>query len=160
MARVESATTIRAPQEYVWELVCDVNRYPEISSAFTERVTYVSDGPVGKGTVYREYGGVGPMKDESEWMITEFAEPTRQIHEGDLGVMQPVLTIELESIGEDTRLFQALDFEMLPQVRPVGRLLEAVFVKRTMQRGLDDTVANVKRIAEREYETESKQPMA
>ncbi|WP_336359990.1 SRPBCC family protein [Haladaptatus sp. ZSTT2] len=156
MARVEASTTIRAPQEYVWELVCDVRRYPEISSAFTERVTYVSDGPVGKGTVYREYGGVGPMKAESEWVITEFTEPTRQVHEGDLGVMQPILTIELTPMGEETRLFQALDFELLPRVRPVGRLLEALFVKRTMQRGLDDTVGNVKRIAEREYEAESK----
>ncbi|MFC6733509.1 MULTISPECIES: SRPBCC family protein [unclassified Haladaptatus] len=155
MARVEASTTVQAPPAYVWEVYSDVDRYAELSAAFTDRVTYVSDGPVGKGTIYREYGGVGPIKDESEWVITAFDRPTRQVHEGDLGVMQPVLTATFEPVGDATRVHQSIEYEFLPRIRPVGRIVEALFVNRSMKRGLADTLANLKRMAEQGYEAET-----
>lgn len=75
MTRIEAAVDIDATPETVWSVVSDVERYDELSAAFTDEVTYVSDGTVGEGTVYRERGGIGPISDESEWRIVDFVPP-------------------------------------------------------------------------------------
>jgi ligand-binding SRPBCC domain-containing protein len=151
MATVVGTVTVDAPPEVVWDVVSDVERYAELSSAFTDEVRYVSDRPVGEGTVYREYGGIGPMKDESEWVITTFTPPTRQVHEGDVGVMTPLLTIELDPVGEGTQIRQTVEYVVLPEMRPAGWLLERLFVNRTMANGVKATLNNAKRMAEAEH---------
>lgn len=113
---------------------------------FTDEVLSVSDGPFGEGTTYRTQGG--PLDTESEWRVTEFDPPRRQVHHGDLGVLQTVLAFELDPADGHTRVHQTVDYELLPQLRSVGWLLERLFVHRWMQRGLNSTIRNLKRIVE------------
>lgn len=147
MGRIQSTVLIEASPEEVWEVMNDPDRWSEWV-AFNERVTYISDGPFGEGTVYREKGGPGPLNAESEWRVTEFDPPRRQVHRGNLGIMQPVLTFELDPLDGYTRVHQTVDFELLPHVNPLGRLLERLFVRRMMQRALNATIRNLKRVVE------------
>ena len=147
MGRIQGTILIEASPETIWEIVNDADRWSEWI-AFTDRVTYISEGSFGEGTVYREKGGPGTLNAESEWRVTEFDPPRRQVHRGDLGIMQPVLTFELDPSDGSTRVHQTVDFELLPQARPLGRLLERLFVRRLMQRALNTTIRNLKRVVE------------
>ena len=143
MLRVERTVLIEASPEEIWDITNEVDRWPEWVT-FTNRVTYVSGGPFGEGTVYREKGG--PFNTESEWRITEFDPPRRQIHRGNLGIVQPVLTLELDPADGYTRAHQTVDYELFPQLGPLGWLLERLFVHRLMQRSLNSTIKDLKRI--------------
>lgn len=58
-------------------------------------------------------------------------------------------TWTLEEVdSQSTRVSQALDFEMMPRFRPLGRLLEAVFATRSMQKETARMLQDLKRIAE------------
>lgn len=58
-------------------------------------------------------------------------------------------TWTLEEVdSRSTRVTQALDFEMMPGFRPLGRLLESVFARRLMQRETARMLQDLKRIAE------------
>ena len=149
MAHFELSTEINAPPQAVWDFISDLRRVPEWVTA-TDEMLYVSEGEVGVGTVYRERGGVGPFKSVSEWRITEFDPPHRQVHVGDLGVMKMAFALELEPTGRGTLMRQTGDFRMMPFFRPLGLLLEALFVRRQMESGGRSTLANAKRILEAE----------
>ena len=154
MAHVEASVEVEAAPETVWEFISDLKRVPEWDS-FCDETLEVSAGAVGAGTVYRERGGVGPIKSVSEWRITEFEPPRRQVHEGDLGVMKPVLATALEPSERGTRMRQTVDFKMIPRVRPLELLLEALFVRRLMASGVLGTLANAKRMIEAERTTDA-----
>lgn len=49
-----------------------------------------------------------------------------------------------------TRFTQELEFRALPAVRPLGWLLEKLFIERAMRSGLQETQRNLKRLAETE----------
>lgn len=149
MGRIQSTILIETSPEAIWEVINDADCWSEWV-AFNERVTYISEGPFGEGTVYREKGGPGPLNFESEWRVTEFDPPRRQVHHGNIGIMQPVLTFELDPLDGYTRVHQTVDFELLPHVKPLGRLLERLFVRRMMQRALNTTVRNLKQVIEEE----------
>ena len=137
-------TDIAAPPEAVWAAVNDFDRMTEWVS-FADELTYLSDGPVGEGTVYRETGGGGPMGGESEWEITVFERPDRQVHVGDLGVMELELTMTFEETNSGTRFGQTIEALAFPRVRPLGWLLERLVVSRVMRSGLRETQANLMR---------------
>lgn len=148
---VDATATIAAPPETVWAFVSDPARYPEWS-VVTEEMTHIEDGQVGEGTGYREFGGLGPMTDESEWIITSFDPPHRQVHEGDDGTVQTVLTIEITPLdgGESTRLYQRIELGFPRGFRMLARVIGWLFLRRMAAAALDETVENAKRIVESE----------
>lgn len=147
MPRIQVQIDIDIPREELWTMVNDFDRMTEWVS-FADELTYLSDGEIGEGTVYRETGGVGPISSESEWEITDFEPPERQVHVGDLGIMHPELTMTFEPRDQGTRFTQTIDVTVLPSVRPLGWVLEQVFIKRAFRSGLETTQANLKRLAE------------
>lgn len=146
---IEGTVDIEAPPEEVWALLNDFDRMTDWV-AFADELTYLSDGPIGEGTVYRETGGIGPMRSESEWRIVEFEPPRRQVHVGGLGVMAPELTMTVAAANGGTRFTQAIELRAFPSVRPLGWLLETFLIKRAMRSGLRETQRNFKRLVEAE----------
>lgn len=148
---VDATTTIEAPPETVWAFVSDPNRYPEWS-VVTERMIHVDDGPMDVGLMYREYGGLGPMTDESEWIVTTFDPLRRQVHEGDDGTVRTVLTIEIEPLdgGNSTEIHQTIELYFPRGFRVLARILGYLFLRRQAASALEETVLNAKRIVERE----------
>ena len=147
MGRVQSTVLIDAAPDAVWEVLNDTDRWPEWID-FTEKVTYVSDESFREGTVYREIAGPGPLSSESEWRVTEFDPPRRQVHRSDLGIGKVVITFELDPADGYTRVHQTYDFEVLPQFRPLGWLLERLIVRWLIQRGVNRTLSGLKRVVE------------
>lgn len=157
MTVVETSREIEAPPEAVWAFISDLERVPEWV-VFTDEMLEVPDEEAGKGTVYRELGGPGPVQDESTWRITAFDPPRRQVHEGDLGAMEATLTMEVDPVEDGTRLTHRLDVRVLPRLRPLGWLLEHLVVKHVLRRGLRGSQARAKEIVEAEAEQAAQQP--
>lgn len=149
MPVVETRVEIDATPEVVWDFVSDLSRTAEWVT-FTDEMLEVPEGEVGVGSVYREYGGVGPKKGESTWEIAAFDPPREQIHEGDLGVMEPTLTMRVEPAEDGAVLTHRVEFELLPRFRPLGWLLEKLFVERAFREGLEETQRNAKAMIEAE----------
>jgi carbon monoxide dehydrogenase subunit G len=149
MPRISVSTDIGVPREELWNFVNDFDRMTEWVT-FADELTYLSDGEIGEGTVYREYGGVGPISSESEWEITRFEPLERQVHVGDLGIMQPELTMTFEEFDDGTRFTQSMEFKAFPRVRPLGWVLEQLFIKRSLRSGLRETQDKLKRLVESE----------
>jgi carbon monoxide dehydrogenase subunit G len=140
MPTVSHAVTVDATPETVWAFVSDMERIPSWVS-FTDEMRRYDEGPVREGFAYVEYGGVGPMRGESEWEVVECDPPHGQVHVGDLGVTEPRLTIDIETAGDGlTRWTQTVEFEALPQFRPLGRLLEVLVLRRLLDRDLQRTI--------------------
>ncbi|MFG0284282.1 MAG: SRPBCC family protein [Phycisphaerales bacterium JB039] len=66
--------TIRAPQQAVFDAICDLEGAPERISAI-RKVEVLTDGPVGKGTRWRETRQMFGKECTEEMEITEFDPP-------------------------------------------------------------------------------------
>lgn len=154
MPHITESIEIDAPQDALWDFINDFDRMTDWVT-FADDLLYVSEGEIGVGTIYREYGGVGPIESESEWEITAFDPPRQQVHVGDLGIMTPELTMTLEEHNGGTLFTQELEFTALPAVRPLGWLLERIFIIRAMQSGLEATQRNLKTLVETEFSDEN-----
>lgn len=145
MTRVEASTEVAAPLQAVWDHMADPRTHAELGT-FVDWVKVLSDPPVAEGTVYRERSGPGFMKSESEWTITTFDPPRRLVHRsGDRSMPATAEWTFVEVGPASTRVTQALDFEMLPRARPLGRLLEAVFARRMTERETERMLEDLKR---------------
>ncbi|MFQ5968730.1 MAG: SRPBCC family protein [Acidimicrobiia bacterium] len=146
MKRVEVSTVIGAGPERLWEFFSDTSRWSDWA-AFTDEV--LDHEPLGEGAVYRNRSHIGPIRQVSEWRITEWDPPRLQVHEGKAPPVNPVLTVTLEPVAEGTRLTQVAVFSMPRWLGPLGALLEKV-PERMIRKGLEETQANLKRIMETE----------
>ena len=147
MPRIYITEHIQAPPQAVWDLISDIRRGPEWVTVMLE-VLHVSEGPIGKGSSYRELSKIGPSKSETEWTITEFNPPTVQVHESRGKELQAVLTLRVEPDGEGARFTHQTEYKMMPGFRPLGWLLETVFAHRMMKRAMPQSVKNAKQILE------------
>lgn len=150
MARVEESVQVAAPRKTVWDLLADPLRHSELGT-FVEEVKLVTPGEVGEGTVYRERSGPGSMKSESEWTITKFDPPRELVHVTNQKSMTAEATWMLTEVSsESTRVTQVLEFQMMPRLRVLGRLLEGLFATRMTQRETERMLRDTKRIVESE----------
>ncbi len=151
MASIRSTAEIGAPAQKVWDFVCDLQRIPEWVGNTLEMLS-VSEGPTGSGTTYRERSRiVGPWKAPTEWRITTFDPPQRQVHEGSLPMGgSATLDISLEPAGEGSSITVMMEVGYAPLLRPVGALLDTLFMQRSLQADFDRNVQSLKKLVERE----------
>ena len=148
MARVEASVEIMAPLQAVWDHMADPRAHAELGT-FVDWVKVLGDGRVAEGTVYRERSGPGFMKSESEWTITTFDAPRTLVHTSGDPSMAATAEWTFVPLGPtSTRVTQALDFEMLPRFRALGRVLEAVFARRMTERETARMLRDLKRTLE------------
>ncbi|GMQ97710.1 MAG: hypothetical protein BMS9Abin17_0210 [Acidimicrobiia bacterium] len=153
MPAIEGSIDIAAPRQAVWDLMCDVPRYPEFGN-LSDETHMISEGEFGEGSVYSESGKVAGMKYESEWTVTRFEPISKQVHFGVESSMHLELTWTLTEIdAENTRATQVVDVTMMPSFRPLGVLIEKLFVIRKMTGELATLREDIKRIAEAESGT-------
>jgi carbon monoxide dehydrogenase subunit G len=147
MFQVIASTDIGASPEAVWELYCDPNRFPEFADP-TQRMVHVPEAPMGEGYTYREYGGLGPFKGESEWTVTEFQPMRRRVHVGDDGSIRVHLEIDIEPSGTACRLTQRFGIEPPGALKFGIPVFWPLFMRRMLQQSMNRTVANVKDLAQ------------
>lgn len=145
MGRIEMSTPISATPEALWDLLCDVRRYPEWDT-FADEVTDASHERLELGSTYQERTG----RDLSDWRVTTFDPPRRMVHVGVVPFLgELTIDVVLEPQGDATVLRHAIEYEVMRgRLRPIGRLIEAVYVDRYARTNMAKTHANAKRIVE------------
>lgn len=150
-----ASTTVPAPPEAVWELVCDSTRYAEWVEATDEVVR--TDGPARAGSTYDERNTVlGPVKARSRWTVVEHEPPRRSLHRGEgIWIAEDVsLEMLLEPEGDAaTRL--TLTFRYTPKFGPLGALLVRAGLHRHIEAGFQRSVRRLAEIAARERQAAS-----
>jgi uncharacterized protein YndB with AHSA1/START domain len=127
---------IPAPPDRVWEIACDVSRYPEWVEN-TLRITR-TDGPARLGATVEEVTRIaGPWKSVTQWRVTQFDPPRLQVQEGDGVALAKgmAVIIELAPAGEDTNF--TLTLRYTPRFGPIGALIDRAIrgsIARSQQR--------------------------
>jgi len=143
---VEESTHIEAPPEAVWELLSDLSRIPEY--VYFVREVFDISGPADLDVVYKERAKPGLFESVSEWRITVFEPPRRQAHECAMPEMDASVMSHLEPEDGGTRYSLSMDFAVLPRIRPLGVLLENLFVRRKVQSDCRRVLGDCKRVVE------------
>ena len=149
MPKVSATIHIDCAPAKIWALLDDFKRMPEYVH-FVREVFDYSAPPLKVGSKYSERSKPGPVEAVSHWTVTEADSPRRQVHQTNMPDLVATLTITLDEEAGGTRYAQSTDFTFLPKARPVGWLMENLFMRRLMQGHMERIVANVKRIAEAE----------
>lgn len=147
MPGVMSQIDINAPGDAVWDVMNEPARYPEYAVP-VDRMVDLGDGVAREGYTYTEYGGIPPFKSESTWVVTKFEPKTRQVHEGDDGKMRIHLDTRVATVGEGSRLEMRVNMTPRWYMVPLNIFLWPLMMKKRSQDAIDQTVANVKRLAE------------
>ncbi len=143
-------------QKATWEIISDIQRAPEWVVVMQSLIE-TTENPVRKGTVYREASKVGPKESETEWKVTQFNPPHVQIHECSEPDFKATLTMRVESNGdESSTLFHTTKYQLMPKFRPLGWLLETLFIKKQMQKKLEESVENCKSMIESDGYSENR----
>lgn len=147
MPLFETRSHIDAPVADVWAFISDLEKAPEWIVVMEELV-HTSHNPVQEGTTYRERSNVGPADSETEWHVTVCNPEEVQVHECKEPTFTARLTVSLEPAGSGTKLDYRTEYQLMPVFRPLGWLIEKAFAERAMERDLQQTVDNLKRLVE------------
>lgn len=150
MPNVDIKKYIKAPQKQVWEFISDIEKAPEWVVVMKSLV-HTTENPVKEGTVYHEFSKIGPKKAETEWEVTYFDPPHMQAHECDEPDFNATLKMRVEDNGDGTStLFHTTEYQLMPKFRPLGWLVETLFIKKLMYKNLHQSVDNCKQLIEKE----------
>jgi uncharacterized protein YndB with AHSA1/START domain len=150
MPTARASIQIDVPPEEVFRFVSDPVRIPEYVKIVLD-VFDVSDGRVGVGTTLKEHSKPGPFVSVTNWEIVEYDRPNRQVWLGSQKDMEMTFTKLISPHPAGSTYEQWMDYRFLPKFRPLGRLLEVLFLQRAMQRHFESAVAGIKRIVEAEH---------
>lgn len=145
MGRVAISTEMRASPQVIWDLLCDVRRYPEWDP-FAHEVVSASHDRLEAGSTYRERTG----RDLSDWTVAVFEPLHRQVHVGQVPVLgQITVAVDLEPAGDATTFHHVISYHVAPGgIRPLGWMVEKVYVDRYVRTNMQRLAANAKRIVE------------
>lgn len=144
MTTTRLTTHLNASPEEVFDFVCDIDRWTEWD-AFAEEILWTSDSPLVAGSTYTEREG----KDESHWRVVEFDRPHRQRHVGTVPFLGEI-AVDMELVARDggTDFAHEVEYRVLPRLRPIGRLIELVYVDRYARNGMRRTHEAARRLIE------------
>lgn len=143
MGRFEVRAHIARKPKDVHAFIQDFDRYPEWIP-FTKEVVSTDRTPNVVGTKYTERGTGG----KSVWEVVEYDAGHREVHRGDIGVARVRVDMQMAPADVGTDYQHVIEYEM--KVPVIGWLIDKLVLGRKMRTGLDETVANLKRILEDE----------
>lgn len=148
-SEVRASVVVDAPASVVWSVVHDPELFPEAIDWVSEAWT-ADGGPLEEGSVYFERAKPGLREGVFRWDVVAFEPPHRSAHYHRSGELEARLEVLVDPVDPGrTRYTQVLHFRFLPAFRPLGYLLERLFVRRSMQRDFEGTILpNFKRLAE------------
>ncbi len=149
MPQINVTEQIAAPPAVVWAFISDLHRVPE-GVIGTKKMLSISTAETEHGTEYCELSQVGFLKSETTWRITTFRAPHVQTHECRSAMGNVTLTMMVEPAGSGTQIRHVTEYYLMPHVRPLGRLLEALLHRRTAD-DLHRNVQQAKRMIEQEH---------
>lgn len=142
MGHVEAELIVNAPPEAVWNCLNDIAHTPEWVVGL-EAAEVVTPGPFGLGTVYHDHNRLGPFPQVTPWRITTFTPLTQQVHESESAALPSKMTLNLSPSPTGTHVVMTVDYQFLPRLGPVGRLLERVLMNRLLRQVLQQNLLNL-----------------
>ncbi len=148
MPIIENTIEIKAKPSDVFDLMADHTRYPEWVEIVDE-AELVRGEKIEEGAEYEEISMMGPKKSVSKWRVEEFNPPNRQVHIGELPFGTVILSIKTEPNGDEgTTLHHTVEINAFPWLRPLGWLVERLFLVRKFRKDMVKSLDNFKEIAE------------
>ncbi len=81
--------------------------------------------------------------------MTRFEAPHTQVHECNEPDFKATLTMRVEENGDGTTaLFHTTEYQLMPKFRPLGWLVESLFIKKLMDKNLHQSVEKCKQLVE------------
>jgi uncharacterized protein YndB with AHSA1/START domain len=148
MPKVAIEKEINAPPKKVWKFISDIEKAPEWVVVM-QSLEDTTDNPVKRGTVYREQSKIGPKESVTEWEVVRYDSLGIQVHKCEESDFKATLTMRVADNMDDTStLHHTTEYQLMPNFRPLGWLLETLFIKRSMRKNLNKSVNNCKRMIE------------
>jgi uncharacterized membrane protein len=140
MTRVDNTIEIKAPKEKIFAFVADLEARPQwLKWAKNTEVTSLQRS--GVGTTDRETMQVGPQKQKTEGLVTDFQDGytiARRLTKGmDLSERVSVL-----HMNDATKV--ALSVEYTPPMGMFGRLFDFLFMAKLLDQLAEDSLTNLK----------------
>ena len=145
--RVETSIDIAASADSVWDLLMQPSRYPEVMTP-SDEITELGDGVGKEGYVYKERGGIPPIKSELTWTVARVEPKKRLITDGTDGKVKIHVDWVLDETASGTRLVHTMELTPVWFLAPVMALMWPLMMRSRAQQALDGTMANMKRIVE------------
>lgn len=150
MARFEKSIVIEAPVEKVFDFVTDVENFvvktrpPEMEMELLSR----DEGPVRVGQKARVRAKAGGQVWELEVETTELVKNKKQSVRQSGGPMKKfVMTNLFEPVDGGTRLSWITEYELPYSV--LGKIIDALRVRKDMEKGQDYSMAKMKELIEK-----------
>jgi hypothetical protein len=124
-------------------------RYPEVMTP-SDQITELGDGVVKEGYVYKERGGIPPIKSEMTWTVSQAEPNKRLVSDGTDGKVKIHVTWVLNETEAGSHLLHTMELTPAWFLAPVMALMWPLMMRQRAQKALDGTMANVRRIAETE----------
>ena len=147
--RIETSIDISASAESVWDLLMQPTRYPEVMTP-SDEITELGDGVVREGYVYKERGGIPPIKSEVTWTVAQVQPKKRLVSDGTDGKVKIRVDWVLDETESGSHLLHTMELTPAWFLAPVMALMWPLMMRKRAQKALDGTMANVKRIVETE----------
>lgn len=144
--RVERSIAIAAPAEKVWPFLVEPDKIMEWFNLL-RKFEYTGEQKSGVGTPFYYEEKSGPQLMKFHYVVTEWVENEKLAFTMVSGPMKKddkILSIEATPSGSRFTLTE--DFEMPWGV--MGKMLEKLFVGRTIGKHLEEILANLKSLAE------------
>jgi hypothetical protein len=140
---------IAARPREVWQVLCDIERFPEWAPwALHARCV---DRPAGLGVAYEEHGRVlSPLVGPSRWRIVEFDVPRRQVHRAEAVWLAVAFDriFELAPDG-DGGTWLTLCLRYRPSLAAAGRGLDWALTRWLQSRRITAALDSIARLTER-----------
>jgi uncharacterized membrane protein len=140
VTRVDNWIEIKAPKEKVFSFVSDLEARPQwVKWAKDTEVT--SMHKAGAGTTDRETMQVGPQKQKTEGLVTDFQDGftvARRLTKGmDLNERISVL-----NMGDATKVSYSVEYT--PPMGMMGRMMDALFMAKLLDQLMEDSLTILK----------------
>ncbi len=145
--RVETGIDIDGPPEAVWELVSQPARYPDFATP-SDAIVELGEGDLREGYVYKERGGIPPVKSVMTWTVAEVVPNRRLVSDGTDGNVRIHVDWDLAATASGTRLSHSMELSPAWFLAPVMAVMWPALMRKRAQAALDDTMTNIKRIVE------------
>lgn len=129
MGYVEESAIMHLPVEVIWYALEDIAHTPEWVVGL-EKAEIATSGPYGAGTIYIDYNRLGPFLQTTPWHVTVYEPFSRQVHESASKIIPTTLILSVAPAPRGTRVTLTFEYRLLPQLGPVGRLLERLVMNR------------------------------
>ncbi|NNC74193.1 MAG: hypothetical protein HKN93_01655 [Acidimicrobiia bacterium] len=145
--RIETSIDIDSSPEAVWELLSQPARHPDFATP-SDSIVELGDGEVREGYVYKEKGGIPPIKSVMTWTVAEVVPNRRLVSDGTDGKVNIHVDWDLEATASGTRLSHSMELSPAWFLVPVMAVMWPAVMRKRAQAALDGTMSNLKQIVE------------